>query len=143
MNPAGASRKSLTSSPRVREHPRLQADMQSPEIDFRFTPNNRHSEDHAGLPFLTHSGHCGSPSGGIQVARQIRCVICAGRSAPSECEIVTGPGFSSPNRPDQERATAYRDSSGPNSQPDMSRSRLSISGLPSHITNLADHINLI
>ena len=34
-------------------------------------------------------------------------------TAPSRCETVTGPGFSSPNRPDQERTTAYRDSSGP------------------------------
>ena len=45
-------------------------------------------------------------------------VCCAGRSAPSQCEIVTGPGFSSPNQPDQERTTAYRDSSGPNSRSD-------------------------
>ena len=39
-------------------------------------------------------------------------------SAPSQCEMVTGPGFSSPNPPDQERTTAYRDSSGPNSRSD-------------------------
>ncbi len=39
----------------------LQADMQSPEIDFRFTPNNGHSEAHAGLPRLTRSGSGGSP----------------------------------------------------------------------------------
>ncbi len=50
MNPAGASRESLTSSPRVREHPRLQADIQSPEIEVRFTPSNRHSL--AGTPCL-------------------------------------------------------------------------------------------
>ncbi len=34
----------------------LQADMPSSEIDFRLTPNSGHSEAHAGLPFLTHSG---------------------------------------------------------------------------------------
>ncbi len=45
-------------------------------------------------------------------------VCCAGRSVPSQCEMVTGPGFSSPNQPDQERTTAYRDSSGPDSRPD-------------------------
>ena len=45
-------------------------------------------------------------------------VCCAGRSAPSKCEMVTGPGFSSPNQPDQERTTAYRDSSGPDSRSD-------------------------
>ncbi len=32
--------------------------------------------------------------------------------------MVTGPGFSSPNQPNQERTTAYRDSSGPNSKSD-------------------------
>ncbi len=32
--------------------------------------------------------------------------------------MVTGPGFSSPNQPDQERTTAYRDSSGPDSRSD-------------------------
>ena len=48
-----------------------------------------------------------------------RTGLCrAGRSAPSQCEMVTGPGFSSPNQPDQERTTAYRDSSGPNSRSD-------------------------
>ena len=31
-------------------------------------------------------------------------------------EMVTGPIFSSPNQPDQERTTAYRDRSGPNSR---------------------------
>ncbi len=31
--------------------------MQPPEIDFRFTPNNGHSEAHAGLPVLTQPGH--------------------------------------------------------------------------------------
>ncbi len=45
-------------------------------------------------------------------------VCCAGRSAPSQCEMVTGPGFSSPNQPDQERTTAYRDRSGPDSRSD-------------------------
>ena len=37
---------------------------------------------------------------------------------PSQCEMVTGRGFSSPNQSDQERTTAYRDSSGPNSRSD-------------------------
>ncbi len=45
-------------------------------------------------------------------------VRCAGRGAPSQCEMVTGPGFSSPNQPDQERTTAYRDSAGQNSWSD-------------------------
>ncbi len=31
--------------------------MHSPKIDFRFDPNNGHSEAHAGLPLVTHSGH--------------------------------------------------------------------------------------
>ncbi len=31
----------------------LQADIQSPEIDFRFAPKSGHSEAHAGLPLLT------------------------------------------------------------------------------------------
>ena len=30
-------------------------------------------------------------------------VCCAGRSVPSQCEMFTGPGFSSPSKPDQER----------------------------------------
>ena len=48
-----------------------------------------------------------------------RTAVCgASRSAPSQCERVTGPGFSSPNQPDQERTTAYRDSSGPDSRSD-------------------------
>ena len=48
-----------------------------------------------------------------------RTGVCrAGRSEPSRCEKVTGPRFSSPNQPDQERTTAYRDSSGPNSRSD-------------------------
>ncbi len=34
----------------------LQGDIQSPKIDFRFAPNNGHSEAHAGLPVLTQSG---------------------------------------------------------------------------------------
>jgi hypothetical protein len=35
----------------------LQADIQALEIDFRLTPNNGHSEAHAGLPLLTRLGH--------------------------------------------------------------------------------------
>ncbi len=38
--------------------------------------------------------------------------------ALSQCEMVTGPSFSSPNQPDQEPTTAYRDCSGPNSRSD-------------------------
>jgi len=45
-------------------------------------------------------------------------VCCADRSAPSQCEMVTRPGFSSPNQPDQERTTAYRDSPEPDSRSD-------------------------
>ncbi len=37
----------------------LQADIQPPEIDFRFAPNFGHSEAHAGLPLLTQLGHLG------------------------------------------------------------------------------------
>ena len=40
-------------------------------------------------------------------------MCCAGRSAPSQSEMVTGLGFSSSNQADQERTTACRDSSGP------------------------------
>ncbi len=48
-----------------------------------------------------------------------RTGVCgAARSAPSQCEMVTGPGFSSPDQPDQERTTAYRDSSGLESRSD-------------------------
>ena len=36
---------------------------------------------------------------------------------PSQCEMVTGPNFSSRNQPYQGRTTAYRDNSGPNSRP--------------------------
>ncbi len=43
----------------------LQADIQSPKIDFCFTPNSGHSEAHAGLPVLTHSRHGGSDRTGI------------------------------------------------------------------------------
>ena len=41
-----------------------------------------------------------------------------GGTAPSPCKMVTGPSFSLPNQPDQERTTAYRDSSGPDSRSD-------------------------
>ncbi len=46
-------------------------------------------------------------------------VYCAGRNAPSQCEMVTGPSFSSSRQPDKERATAYRASSGPDSRLDV------------------------
>ncbi len=39
-----------TSNTRPEVRSWLQADIQSPEIDVRFTPNNGHSEAHAGLP---------------------------------------------------------------------------------------------
>ncbi len=42
----------------------------------------------------------------------------AGRSPPSQREIVTRPGFPSPNQPDRERTTAYRDSPEPDSSSD-------------------------
>ena len=35
--------------------------------------------------------------------------------ALSQCEMVTGRGFSSPNQPDKERTTTYRAGSAPNS----------------------------
>ena len=38
--------------------------------------------------------------------------------AQSQCEMVTRPGFSSPNQPDKERTTACRASSGPGSRSD-------------------------
>ena len=41
----------------------------------------------------------------------------AGRSVPSRYEMVTVPGFSSPNQPDQERIATYRASLGPASRP--------------------------
>ena len=58
----------------------LLADIQPPEIDFRFTPNTRHSEAHAGLPVLTRSGHSEAPLlcnlGSLTVASTgVRCVI--------------------------------------------------------------------
>ncbi len=40
----------------------LQGDIQSPEIDFRFTPNNGHSGAHAGLPVVTPSRHSDNPA---------------------------------------------------------------------------------
>ena len=39
----------------------LDSEVQSPEIDFRFTPKTGHSVTHAGLPFVTRSGSRGSP----------------------------------------------------------------------------------
>ena len=39
-------------------------------------------------------------------------MCCTGRCAPSQCETIAGPSFSSLNKPDQERTPAYRDSSG-------------------------------
>ncbi len=43
----------------------LQADLQAPEIEVRFTPKSRHFEAHAGLPLLTHFGHLGSMDSAI------------------------------------------------------------------------------
>ena len=40
-------------------------------------------------------------------------VCCAGRSAPSQRKMVTGPRFSSQIRPNQVEAMAYRASAGP------------------------------
>ena len=51
-----------------------------------------------------------------------RTGVCgAGRSPPSQREIVTEPRLSPPNQPDQVRPTAYRDSSGPDSRSDADR----------------------
>ena len=36
--------------------------LRHPPIDFRFAPESRHSEAHAGLPVVTHSGSRGSPT---------------------------------------------------------------------------------
>ena len=46
--------------------------------------------------------------------------VCAAQveGHPHRAKWSRGPGFSSPNQPDQERATAYRDSSGPDSRSD-------------------------
>ena len=46
-------------------------------------------------------------------------VCCVGRSEPSKFGVVIGPGFSSPNQPDQVRTTAYHDSSGLVSRSDV------------------------
>ena len=61
-----------------------------------------------GRPLCRHDGD--SPSTSRSPDRTGVC--CAGRSAPSQCEMATAPRFSSPNQPDQERTTASRDSSG-------------------------------
>ena len=48
-----------------------------------------------------------------------RTGVCrAGRSAPLQCGVVTGPDFSSPNQPHQVRTAAYHDTSGPASRSD-------------------------
>ncbi len=70
-----------------------------------------------GRPLCRHDG---GPSRCVQVARQDRCV-----RRRTKCALTVGnghgPGFSSPNQPDQERTTVYRDSSGPNSPSDAHR----------------------
>ncbi len=53
----------------------------------------------------------------LQVARQDRCVPRRSKWALT-LRKGHGPRFSSPNQPDQERTTAYRDNSGPNSRSD-------------------------
>ncbi len=40
---------------RLVRHPRLKADLQPPEFDFRFPPNTGHSQAHAGLPLVTQA----------------------------------------------------------------------------------------
>ena len=68
----------------------------------------------AASPFAAMTGLGRDPSGSPD-----RTGVCrAGRRAPSECEMVRGPAFRSPDQPDQERTTAYRDSSGPQSRSD-------------------------
>ncbi len=44
-------------------------------------------------------------------------MCCAGRSAPSQCKMVMGPGCSSSNQLDKEPTTAYRASAEPDSRP--------------------------
>ncbi len=58
------------------------------------------------LPGLTLSGH----------RSRNRSVFPSGAS--SQCEMVTGRGFSSPNQPDKERTTTYRADSAPDSWSD-------------------------
>ena len=48
----------------ARRNLKLKGDIQAPEIDFRYTPRNGHSEAHAGLPLLTRLGH-GRPQGNL------------------------------------------------------------------------------
>ncbi len=40
---------------RLFQQPQLKADLQPPEIEVRFTPNNGHSEAHAGLLLVTQA----------------------------------------------------------------------------------------
>ncbi len=63
----------------------------------------------------------GIPTANIEVRSPDRTgLCCAGRSMLSQCEMVTGPNFSSLNLPDQKRTTASRDSSGPKLRQDAS-----------------------
>ncbi len=55
----------------------LQADIQSPEIDFRLTPNNGHSEGYAGLPVLTPSRPTGDEVYGHQAYRNSEVCVPA------------------------------------------------------------------
>ena len=41
----------------ARRNLKLKGDLRSPKNDFRFAPNRRHFEAHAGLPLLTPPGH--------------------------------------------------------------------------------------
>ncbi len=72
---------------------------------------------------MTQSGHDGSPSRSTQAARHDRCVPRRSKCAPL-VRNVQGPDFSSPHQPDQERATAYRDSSVPESLRDSLRATI-------------------
>ncbi len=60
----------------------LQADIQSLEIDVRFTPKSGHSRDLAGLPLLTHKRHFASmdsPVIGLDVQAGARWPGCRAR----------------------------------------------------------------
>ncbi len=76
-----------------------------------------------GGPLLTQSGHDDSPSRSTQAARHDRCVPRRSKCAPL-VRNGQGPDFSSPHQPDQERTTAYRDSSVPESLRDALRATI-------------------
>ncbi len=74
-------------------------------------------------PKLTRNGHDDSLSRSTQAARHDRCVPRRSKCTPL-VRNGQGPDFSSPHQPDQERATAYRDSSVPESLRDALRATI-------------------